>query len=426
MLTRSPVLLQAVRSPAFLFFPVLSAAALMACLRDPSAWVGDWSLTTMNIRTAIAGLAPLITALGVWTGRAEARHGLGPLLAATPLPTWRRLAVRLGVTAGWAVTAYAVGAAGALAHTSGSATWGSPPLALLAGTFLGTLVWAALGFLIGTLWNSVFAVPAAAVACYAVDFLAGWYYDSSWHQLVPLGGLLFDEVTAYRPAALYGQAAWLTGVLVLCLLGIATAGRAVPRVPGLVALGVCVLPVAACALFVTRAGSLVEREPARMADLECRRTGTAAQPTVCLHPARRGARQVTEAAVTDLSRALRGVKAIPTLFVQDAADDIPGEAATFSYASRRPARDDLVRQLATQLTMPACAYAGSTDGKGSTTALVADLWLVQTATGRRVEAGPELNRAVAALGALPAEDRAEHLSTVVGRARSCGAPAARP
>lgn len=257
-------------------------------------------------------IGPLTAGLAAWLAGRERRRRTEGLVETAPMRPFRRDLLLLGATAGWGLVAYAVVAAWYLGQAALFATWGGPDLGWLTLGVLATLVYAALGYLIGRVIPGRFAALVAVALPFAFTIGVETYRSVNGQQpLRPLSPFLQSqwfsvEAVAGPPVALVETLLWLAGLLGSALAAIALVRHGKSTI-GLAGLGVSLLvgTIGANAVLAQNPeGGYVESSTPPF-EWSCRKE---AGIEVCMHPAYEA--RLDEAA-TGMARVVTPITGLP-------------------------------------------------------------------------------------------------------------------
>ncbi|NJQ04719.1 hypothetical protein [Streptomyces lonarensis] len=212
-------------------------------------WTGQWNSLALWTRTTLVVLLPLVVGIGALHGLRDHRSRTGELLAATPLPAWRRAALPAAAFGLALVLGFGgLVAGGALRVATGETThhhlgWlpitGVALLALAAGVVLGAGVARAL--------PSPLTPPALVVVCLVANVLLVQHADAAHptsgiaphllSQLTPAVAVPRQVLLTLTGAVHLGQTVFFLGLLVcgfVLLAAASTRARLVALVPAVV------------------------------------------------------------------------------------------------------------------------------------------------------------------------------------------------
>jgi hypothetical protein len=219
------------RSTVRLAIPLLAALFFFDSYRTaaglPPVWTVRSSVITDNMLNDFVVFA---AGLAAWVGSREGRRRTGDLLTTTAWRAWARQAAAFGGTLFWLLVAFLAGVAVVYIQTARQATWGGPPLWPVAVGVIGVTMVTAGGFTAGTLFPGRFTAPLAAVATFALFYVA----NNAGTSVTPTSGLygllspsiavpLADDGVFYHvaPDVAIAQVMFMGGITV-ALLGVLT------------------------------------------------------------------------------------------------------------------------------------------------------------------------------------------------------------
>ena len=301
------------RSAALPALPVLLAIVVAHIALRPRLWAHEWfwAIYQFNFVTILIG--PLLAGVAAWEGW---RCSAAADLLDTGAQPRRVAAVTWLATLLWGLLVFVVGlvSVGIIVRVAG--TPGAPPLAALASVLpaMGLLAAeCAVGLLIGWWVRHVLAAPAAAVGCFLLSL---WLYVSGPTVLIEVGGASGSMIgVSVRVGPALAQLAYFAAVVLLAVLLV---GRPRPWSGTPAALASLAPAATAGVLVLGTASILVAQGPNRLQPapeaLVC--VGTA--PQVCVSAGYvRYAAGARAALLPYLSRLTEAGVPVPAKFAQD-------------------------------------------------------------------------------------------------------------